>query len=96
MFDVPGFNNAMISSISTATMCTAQGVFREIGFKKEQVKPRGAPVKRPRRNARELTTFRSPPENLSVRTDRVRTAEEPGGREMDACEPTAKFPVLTK
>ena len=39
-------------------------------------KPRGAPAKKPRRTARELTTFRSPPENLLVRTNRVRTAKK--------------------
>src|SRR6266403_1077051 len=37
---------------------------------------RGAPAKKPRRNARELTTSRPPPENLSARTDRVRTAKK--------------------
>jgi hypothetical protein len=44
---------------------------------------RGAPAKKPRRNARELTTSRSPPENLSVRTDRVRTAKKTSVREID-------------
>jgi len=43
-------------------------------------KPRGAPAKKPRRTARELTTSRSPPENLKVRTNRVRTAKK------QACE----------
>ena len=43
-------------------------------------KPRGAPAKKPRRTARELTTSRSPPENLLVRTNRVRTAKK------QACE----------
>src|SRR5712671_8019928 len=33
---------------------------------------RGAPAKKPRHTAPELTTSRSPPENFSVRTDRVR------------------------
>src|SRR6267143_4086526 len=64
-------------------------------------KPRGAPAKKPRRTARELTTSRSPPENLKVRTNRVRTAKK------QACEkwtltilqlifpvPVKKFPVL--
>src|SRR5258705_6607569 len=45
---------------------------------------RGAPAKKPRRNARELTTSRPPPENLSVRTDRVRAAKKTSVREMDA------------
>src|SRR6266436_5936892 len=42
---------------------------------------RGAPAKKPRRNARELTTSRPPPETLSVRT---RSNRETSVREMDA------------
>src|ERR1700676_1034400 len=38
--------------------------------------PHGALAKKPRRNARDLTASRPPPENLSARTDRVRTSKK--------------------
>ena len=59
-------------------------------------RPHCAPAKKPRRNARELATSRPPPENLSVRTDRVRSAKK------QACEKwtltqsvTLNFPSVT-
>ena len=56
---------------------------------------RGAPVKKPRRNARELTTSRPPPENLSVRTrsNREENKRARNGRLLDAGR-LPNFPVL--
>ena len=52
--------------------------------------PHGAPAKKLRRNVRELTTSRPPPEKLSVRTDRVRD------RTKQECEKWTLTSVLTE
>jgi hypothetical protein len=57
-------------------------------------KPRGAPAKKPRRTARELTTFRSPPENLLVRTNRVRTAKKQACEKWTLTSLADRFPVI--
>src|SRR6267142_3356304 len=54
---------------------------------------RGAPAKKPRRNARELATSRPPPENLSARTDRVRTATKQVCKKWTLTFLQVKFPV---